>query len=87
MKKKEVKVIWNFSEQAKPKKISTLKNGQQIVSGVVHEFRPEGSPTKQIYCLGCCEYFKTWAAVLWRHGMRKNKPKNEEMKNVKSKVR
>lgn len=73
--KQKVQVVWNFVPKPPPVQMRTLKNGQQIARGVVHELRPEGIPTKRIWCFGCQEHFKTWHLVLWRHGLCKEKPR------------
>lgn len=69
-----VKIIWNRVPSPANRPMKILRNGEKIADGVNHEFRPEGAPTKRIWCEGCHEYFKRWGDVLWRHGMRKKKP-------------
>lgn len=74
--KRQIPVRWTFAPKPEPPQMMTLRNGQQIVRGVVHELRPEGYPrTTRIWCYGCKEYFKSWHEVLWRHGLCKTKPK------------
>jgi hypothetical protein len=67
--RQQVKVEWNFAPKPPIAMMITLRNGQKIKQDVAHELRPEGIPTKQIWCFGCQEYFPNWHAALWRHGL------------------
>lgn len=72
--KKQVKVEWVFAEKPAPPPMRRLRNGQSIAIGE-HDLRPEGIPTKRIYCYGCKQYFPSWHHALYKHGMCKEKPK------------